>query len=592
MSGTFAARFRDYSIRKKLTFGQGMMLMVLLVFAVLIFAQVLSVQSKTRIAENRYESNAQLREVQMDVTDMLALTRGIILTQNDFLAGLYKDRSATFDKDLAKLIQLYDENPESRKIALSLRDYTETLKKTFQKQIDLALAGDEESRMAARQMEINGESYPPLEKVLFSINDLVAAQKAQLDTSVAEMNSAFRWQIITVVGAGLVGLVLAVLIARGVSRAIADPTRAITDAMIKLAGNELDLVIPHTRRKDEIGDMGRAMEFFQGEMKKGAELARERERAREVQFREAEERAEQERREHEAEAEAARAREAHAARLEQIIADFDAAISEAVEALGGNAQDMRTTAQSMVTVADQTRAQAKSVAGASGEMESNVTTMASAIEEFSASIREVANQAQAASRMSANAVEVAGKGSHAIDALSEASAKIEDVVRLISDIAEQTNLLALNATIEAARAGEAGRGFAVVASEVKSLANQTAKATEDITRQIGDMQGLTGDAVKAMEAIDGIIAKVNEVTLAISSAVEEQESATSEISRSVQFAAEQTRRVTSEIGDVTRGADQTGEASGSVMSVAETLDAISGSIRTDVKGFLAQVQRA
>ncbi len=72
-----------------------------------------------------------------------------------------------------------------------------------------------------------------------------------------------------------------------------------------------------------------------------------------------------------------------------------------------------------------------------------------------------------------------------------APTRIGDVIKLIQDIAAQTNLLALNATIEAARAGDAGRGFAVVATEVKALAAQTAKATEEIAKQIGSIQDLT-----------------------------------------------------------------------------------------------------
>ncbi|NVJ99191.1 MAG: HAMP domain-containing protein [Alphaproteobacteria bacterium] len=596
MPQSLSARFRDLSLVQKLAWGQGALVLLLLIFVVGTLALVAYVQSTSKLATNRYASTAMLREVQYDVTDMLALTRGTILTQNKYLVGLFEDRSREFDTHIAELMNIYrayeEENAEGLKIAHELKTDTEQLKVMFRRQIDLAMEGSEESRQQARQLEMDGTSWPPLEKVLFSINDLVKLQKAQQDSIVEKMLTAFTIQTLSLPIFGVIGIVIAVVIARRIGRAIAGPVRHITEAMLALAEQKLDTKIPHTTRKDEIGDMGRAMEFFRGEMLKGEELANEREAARQAEISATEERAALEREQHAREAEQARQREEHAARIERLIATFDASISEAISNLNANALEMRSTATGMVEVADRTRGQATSVSAASGEMQHNVSTMASAIEEFSASIREVASQIQSASKMSADAVSVAGTGSEAIDTLSSASAKIEDVVKLINDIAEQTNLLALNATIEAARAGDAGKGFAVVASEVKSLANQTAKATEDITAQISEMQGLTRAAVNAMKAIDETIGQLNQVTLAISSAIEEQEAVTAEISRSVQYASEQTDKVASEIGQVTQGANQTGEASNSVMTVAEKLEGLSSSINGDVNQFLTMVREA
>ena len=111
--------------------------------------------------------------------------------------------------------------------------------------------------------------------------------------------------------------------------------------------------------------------------------------------------------------------------------------------------------------------------------------------------------------------------------LAVSASKIGEVVSLIQDIAEQTNLLALNATIEAARAGEAGKGFAVVASEVKELATQTAKATEAISEQIAGIQSKTDSSVEAIRSISNTMAKVSSSTEAIAAAVEEQGASTS-----------------------------------------------------------------
>ena len=100
------------------------------------------------------------------------------------------------------------------------------------------------------------------------------------------------------------------------------------------------------------------------------------------------------------------------------------------------------------------------------------------------SVAEISEQISKAGTISSDAVTRAHLASTNIESLSQAAEQITNIVNLISSIAEQTNLLALNATIEAARAGEAGKGFAVVASEVKQLATQSARATEEITSQI------------------------------------------------------------------------------------------------------------
>jgi len=179
-----------------------------------------------------------------------------------------------------------------------------------------------------------------------------------------------------------------------------------------------------------------------------------------------------------------------------------------------------------------------------------------------------------------------------ITALSNAATRVGNVVKLITDIAEQTNLLALNATIEAARAGEAGRGFAVVASEVKTLAEQTAKATGEISQQISGIQNATQESVTAIRDISATIERLSEVASTIAAAVEEQGAATQEIARNVQQAAHGTQQVSSNITDVQRGAAETGSASSQVLSTAKMLATDSTRLKDEVGKFLRTVRAA
>ncbi|MGD0419992.1 MAG: methyl-accepting chemotaxis protein [Xanthobacteraceae bacterium] len=176
-----------------------------------------------------------------------------------------------------------------------------------------------------------------------------------------------------------------------------------------------------------------------------------------------------------------------------------------------------------------------------------------AAEELSASIKEISRQLAQANEVVSKAAADATATNNDIAALARVAQRIGDVVKLIQDIAEQTNLLALNARIEAARAGEAGRGFAAVASEVKSLAVQTAKATGEIAREISSVQSSTGDAVAAIRAITERMQDINAYTSKVVGAIGYQEVATGEILHNVASAAAGSKDGVAALGDVATG---------------------------------------
>ena len=174
-------------------------------------------------------------------------------------------------------------------------------------------------------------------------------------------------------------------------------------------------------------------------------------------------------------------------------------------------------------------------------------------------VRDIAKNANDAARVANEAVQVAESTNQTVGRLGASSAEIGEVIKLISAIAQQTNLLALNATIEAARAGAAGKGSAVVANEVKELAEQTAKATEDIGGKIAAIQNDTQSAVSAIAGIGEVIGKINEISGTIATAVEEQHATTGEMSRNLTQAAEGSRVIAENISGVAQAAQNTSQ---------------------------------
>lgn len=273
---------------------------------------------------------------------------------------------------------------------------------------------------------------------------------------------------------------------------------------------------------------------------------------------------------------------------------FESSVLQVVTTLTSAVEQVRATAEQLNTFASENQALATGVAAAAEQATMNVQTVASAAEELSASVEEIARQVMSSSERSGEASQEAAHTSETIEALKASSDTIGDVIKLINDIAEQTNLLALNATIEAARAGEAGKGFAVVASEVKSLAQQTANATGEIGSQVQSIQSNTDTTVTAVGHIADTIRSLNEIAAAIASATEQQSAATMEISRNIQEASQGTQDVASNIERVSETASRTHTAAEELAHAAEdlaltveTLKAQSNAFIEDVRGTAA-----
>lgn len=269
---------------------------------------------------------------------------------------------------------------------------------------------------------------------------------------------------------------------------------------------------------------------------------------------------------------------------------FETTVSGVVSTVSASAESMRQTALAMVNMAKITTEQAETVAAAAQLSSRSVQMVASATEELTSSFGEVELRTRNSSSLASLAVQEAEVSGRVMVDLNNVSGKVGGVVRMISQIANQTNMLALNANIEAARAGAAGRGFAVVANEVRNLSRQTASASEEIGENIEKVKLVSSQASDSIEAITQRVSQMQEISTTIIESVSEQRKATLQISENVQQAAAVATDLSESVKGVESSAKQTSEAASSLMEGADLLAAEASKLRVTANALLRELK--
>lgn len=226
------------------------------------------------------------------------------------------------------------------------------------------------------------------------------------------------------------------------------------------------------------------------------------------------------------------------------------------------------------------------IASAAQYMAEQLTDVSATVEEMTYSINEVARNATNASTISTDVVRLTESATETTTTLQDAANQIQGIVTVISELAGKTNMLALNATIEAARAGEFGKGFSVVAEEVKSLANSTTTALSQIEERVERLLQGSDTVSTSVDEVSEIVKTMNDAIQTIVSTTQQQGSATQQISQSVNGVTSQVQEITERIGSLSSEINDGSNQVETIAKFANTLQSGSEQLRTEANSGL------
>lgn len=481
------------SIGRKFGLAFSLLVLISITMSAITYLSILRMETEDRLTTHTYEVLDSADELLASVIDQQTGVRGFLVSGDETYLKPYNEGKDHYATEMAFLMKTTADNPAQQE---RLRRMMATIDKwrTTIADREIELMRNFATREEARSLASSGAGKTLIGEIRAINTELVDAESAMLKVRAAAKNAAARTaEAVTIIGT-IAMVLMAFTIAWALTANIARAVAAMTDVTVKMSRDETNVEVPYQDRKDEIGAMAQAIHRIMSNNRALAETATK-------------------------------------------IAEGDLTVEvdnrSEQDALGKALKKMllqlRRTITRTTQSVDMVSERAASMSATSAELNAGSTSQAAAAEEASASIEEMtanisqtADNASQTEKIATQSAADAKKSGEAVDKAVAAMKTIADKINIIQEIARQTDLLALNAAVEAARAGTHGKGFSVVASEVRKLAERSQTAAAEISQLSDETVEVSGEAGRMLETLVPNIQRTADLVQEISSATREQ----------------------------------------------------------------------